>query len=180
MGDPRTRRWWIRPVLLLAAASAALGLATTIAVAWLSAAFDLPTPPELQLYQRTSAGSVVFHVSEFGGFHFTGRGAERLSWRLQYLEMLGAREELPSRLAVVALLELSESQQADVFPRWWGSPPRIVGRTFAGFPELPNWIQDARGWPAPAFWCEWECGTSAVCSGGLPLSSTITTTFPEC
>ena len=138
----------------------ALGLATTVAVAWLLSFRSLDnlnrdafTSPEgmrsgVEYYSCRAAG---LRRCVLAGPTLTRQGLMPIP-------------ENPRRTADWAAEQLDALKRARLFPRWWSREPdrsRLAdGFLWAGA------IHDARGWPVLALWCEWP-----VAAG--PNSSTL-------
>jgi len=75
---------------------------------------------------------------------------------------------LPTEEAM--LREIAPFQTTGQFPRWWGRMPEARNPTQ---PWLPEWVQDARGWPLLALWCSWRQSPSTVTVGLGPVEGGI-------
>ncbi len=153
-----------------------LGLLTTIAVAWASALHALPTTydsPHYTLNEQWSSPG-------FGGCRYTGRAFERVSWQLIdhpvhlsiEIDPATGRPKDPDRREVSwARDSLPRFEAAHLFPLRWGLPPSL--ETSGNPARRFEWVQDARGWPMLALWCEWQdsvTGTSfGPTRGGIEL-----------
>jgi hypothetical protein len=127
---------------------ALLGLATTIGVAWTSAALVLPRYDEFLVRKPPGQSRWV----EFGTRTYSGPAAIRVVWGVLHAEGGGDRE---AALLAGARLALPCSVEADDFPRWGRAPD--LQHTGDRYREM-RWMRDARGWPIVALWCEWpEC-----------------------
>jgi hypothetical protein len=167
-GMGKRRRVVFVPAIMLLA-----GAATTIAVAWLSAAFIRPA---LSCCLRYSLNTPPY----YGGLRVNQAVAERISWGP--LPFLGvARIELlaPANPADCDQRAISGCQcalpgfeSAGLFPARWGTSPAIKPLYLAQREFL--WVQDARGWPMLSLWCEWSDdpwvpGELGPAEGGIDL-----------
>ncbi len=75
----------------------------------------------------------------------------------------------PRQVSDWAAAQLDVLSRAHIFPEWWGQPP-----SHASIPAGSLWagaIQDARGWPMLALWCEWPISIAPPAPGATPLQS---------
>lgn len=158
----------------------ALGLMTTVAVAWLIAAFV-----KLERRSPYAEWKNEFGNLTFGGYDCRGIGAERVRWGLnvymfdgpvtivqsptgEWMTLVG---EEGKRMRSMGAEVLPQFQADGRFPHWWGALPSM--KRDVPSDQSPRVIQDARGWPVLALWCEWQEGTTfaklAPVSGGIDL-----------
>jgi len=163
------------PLLSRSLLSLALGLLTTIAIAWTSAATG--TLDDTARWRTEQASQKVrLDVRTYSGLAAERR---RLGFDSSYLVDNGA-------LAAGARDEAARLRQTRVFPAWWAAAPPLLDRAPAlevepaldAAPPMAwavfELVQDARGWPVPALWCEWDLSgnhlTASTVRGGLPLA----------
>ena len=144
-----------------------LGLVTTVAIAWTSVIVD--RLPFIPWRVRAPKHDDRWADGQYVVFLGSGPCKDRVAWR--YAEFSnGAISDLPPALPAAlpdAASQLPLFQRQGLFPHSWGRAPGIPkgsrGNEF-------GCVQDARGWPLLAFWCEWcewnaFAGTAPWCSG---------------
>ena len=145
-----------------------LGLLTTIAIAWASAALDTPRfrDPQMLLF-RTSLSYRQYIAMQ------CRRGAvDRITWGVATFALdtpdLPTKHDREPKL-LPPIDALASFQAAGIFPRWWGSTPDVS--SYRGDPLALGLTQDARGWPIVALWCEWPSSASSPprARGGIDL-----------
>jgi hypothetical protein len=155
-----------------------LGLLTTLAAAWGSAALAHPTRAAAHCYTLSDWKE----NPEFGGYQFRSATVDRISWGLMFFAGSYSVAINPFTGALVnpdgtqiswAKELLPESNAKGLFPPWWGRAPRVETNGVNGRQFL--WLQDARGWPMPALWCEWQDSKTGPSlgpvEGGIALGS---------
>ena len=161
----RLRRSW----LCVFACCALAGLIVTVGLAWLSAACV-----QMQNERQYPEWSNQYGSLKFGGFEWRGLGAERVRWGLNMAFFSGAGfgpGEEGEMLRAQAREILPSFQANRRFPHWWGTMPTL--QRPSPWDESPEILQDARGWPVVALWCEWNEGVRHSLSsvhGGINLS----------
>jgi hypothetical protein len=139
-------------------ACVALGLTTTIAIAWAGALEDLPASAPVDRPIDTPGRSGVF-LAVFGTWAWRGSTGERLGWGLAdaRYDCVTRVQQLESMVQADSLTEAPRAMEracaCGAFPAWWGTAPRLDEGAAIGGTNLV--IQDARGWPCPALWCQW-------------------------
>ncbi len=131
------------------------------------------------MYSLNTQGS-----AQFGGSQFSGFGAERISWGLLAAVTSIIVDVDPSTGLVIhpdppdnrwVEAPLSEFRAARLFPPPWGRDPRI--RLTGNASRLCSWIQDARGWPFLACWCELQDDDNpapfGLIEGGIALEPSV-------
>lgn len=142
---PRSRTSW--PILRLVIASAALGAATTVGVAWTLAWLEPIGAVVLRrdlLVARRAGEKELMQFEQCASL-----GAQRQAWRLDSAigplppVRLGDPETAPPTIE-------EGTPEVDEFIPAWGD----AARARAGGSPVPDFgCEDARGWPALALWC---------------------------
>jgi hypothetical protein len=150
VGVTARRRICGRAILCLA-----LGLISTVGIAWTSAATQPPSPRTMHVVKfsfgdRTSGSGL--------GLVISGAAAERVALRISGPVPLSPEQ-------AISTLNLPDAKTH--FPRWWGRTLTIEELQLTPPSPVTFFVQDARGWPLLAVWCAWtEVGTSISPSEG--------------
>jgi hypothetical protein len=144
-----------RRILARVALYLILGFATTIAIAWFSA---LLAPLRGLSYANPTCLN-----------DFIGNGFSIIEWHLPCTDRV-AWFGRPSASPNPAAGELPTFAFSRRFPHWWGRPIQVETDTITS--DIQH-VQDARGWPIVALWCEWPSAQDRVgpIRGGLALPS---------
>jgi hypothetical protein len=131
------------------AASAALGVVTSVGLAWGQAA--RPRMQGSMPFTAIGEGMNRGMVARESAF-----GVQRWSITMSMTLVSGSSNDRSADEFINAAVRktLSESLRDGTFPAWWGTKPddreRSKGELWAGS------TQAAYGWPLPALWCEWR------------------------
>jgi hypothetical protein len=134
----------------------ALGFLTTIAIAWTSAAVNQP-----RFMRVRGLATAHVHSDLCEGHLYFNRAAQRARLLLR-AHPLWDNHTIPRPMSpdevrrALDHFEQRAKSQTLGFPRPWGRMPQGPQPSSSGRQiNDPQWIQDARGWPMPALWCEW-------------------------
>lgn len=149
-----------------------VGFLVTTSIAWSSARYSTLVQQGRPTVWSPPEGGIVFGVVVFRGM-----AGVRVRWGLEHFMYDGPTlppDMMSESLRAYGNQSLDAMRLDGSFPLWWGPSPSL--RVPMVPDEGPRVIQDARGWPLPAFRCEWNRSyvTSRNTSGlhgGLPLSS---------
>lgn len=160
---------YILPTILIIA----LGLLTTVAVAWSLAAW-LPHDNLLRrrnvISQPDAKNPGKFLPVYVTVYQFSRRGMIRLDWHPGLVSQSSLSNDLTARSTLA--LKLPTVNQ----DRSWGQLPRILHEP--SYAKISAGGQDARGWPFLALWCNIDevAPSGHSVRGGIALSPASTTT----